>query len=242
MPTVLPLNLLAEGVLYDKTIGKVDSEIFDLSLIRGNDLNTNIQCSINDDGDIVGTIRNVYKGIEAEKFKLKYHESADSLALIDNIERRYGCKLKTYKTKNVDGIGLSAIEQYYFSKAIDKIGDRLFFNPMIFASEIKNYFTDESREMPVEFPNLQKTEIKALMMLPDDYEVEEIPTARSFKFREGEIEVKIDISLEGKMLNAVYTFSINTPLVVPQHYAELQKFWKEVLDINSQRVVLKKKA
>ncbi|MBQ3770711.1 MAG: DUF3857 domain-containing protein [Bacteroidaceae bacterium] len=239
---VLPLNLLAEGVLYETGITSIDSQVFDLAAIRGHAAKTVIRCGINPEGDLVGTKNNTCTGILAEMFKKQYHETEDSLALIEKIEKWGDCKLQSYNVKNVEGTGLSSTEQYRFTKSLGKSGDRLYVNPMVFADERNNYFVNPTRDMPIEFSNLQNTEIKSSILIPEDYEIEEIPAGKLLTFKDGELEAKIDIKQQGRLITTVYDFNVNNSFILAADYAELQKFWTELLDINSLKIVLKKKA
>ena len=239
---VLPLNLLAEGVLYETGITSIDSQVFDLAAIRGHAAKTVIRCGINQEGDLVGTKNNTCTGILAEMFKKQYHETEDSLALIEKIEKWGDCKLQSYNVKNVEGTGLSSTEQYRFTKSLGKSGDRLYVNPMVFADERNNYFVNPTRDMPIEFSNLQNTEIKSSILIPEDYEIEEIPAGKLLTFKDGELEAKIDIKQQGRLITTVYDFNVNNSFILAADYAELQKFWTELLDINSLKIVLKKKA
>ncbi|MBR5763848.1 MAG: hypothetical protein IKX93_04420 [Bacteroidaceae bacterium] len=190
----------------------------------------------------MGTKNNTCTGILAEMFKKEYHETEDSLALIEKIEKWGDCKLQSYSVKNVDGTGLSSTEQYRFTKSLGKSGDRLYVNPMVFADERKNYFINPTRDMPVEFSNLQNTEIKSSILIPEDYEIEEIPAGKYLSFKDGELEAKIDIKQQGRLITTVYDFNVNNSFILATDYAELQKFWTDLLDINSLKMVLKKKA
>ena len=96
--------------------------------------------------------------------------------------------------------------------------------------------------MPVEFSNLQNTEIKSSILIPEDYEIEEIPAGKYLSFKDGELEAKIDIKQQGRLITTVYDFNVNNSFILATDYAELQKFWTDLLDINSLKIVLKKKA
>ena len=89
---------------------------------------------------------------------------------------------------------------------------------------------------------MKETKVYGIILIPEDYEIEEIPAGKLLSFKDGELEAKIDIKQQGRLITTVYDFNVNNSFILAADYAELQKFWTELLDINSLKIVLKKKA
>ena len=117
----------------------------------------------------------------------------------------------------------------------------MYINPLVLPDETSNHFTEESRVCPVEFPYLQSTAITSRLILPDSYEVEELPEARTVSMPDGSVAATISVEVIGNALVTKYRADVNSTLIVPSMYEELRKVWNGILEMNKLTVVLKKK-
>ena len=242
---ILPDELMAEGVLYDKNItptpnaGATRGDIYDLSEIRGNSTNTRINTVITPDGKIAGQRINTHIGYNALTYKENYHAVEDSVALIEQKEKNLDCKLTSFRVKNVDGLGRATEERIRFSKDATVDGDRIYFNPLIFPDEKTNYFVKPERLLPVEFPANQTTVITSVVTIPEGYTIEEMPKPETIQLP-GYLAVVISFELQENNLVTKYQSIIDNTFIPATEYANLQEFWKGVLKVNSMMVCIKK--
>ena len=242
---ILPDELMAEGVLYDKNItptpnaGATRGDIYDLSEIRGNSTNTRINTVITPDGKIAGQRINTHIGYNALAYKENYHAVEDSVALIEQKEKNLDCKLTSFRVKNVDGLGRATEERIRFSKDATVDGDRIYFNPLIFPDEKTNYFVKPERLLPVEFPANQTTVITSVVTIPEGYTIEEMPKPETIQLP-GYLAVVISFELQENNLVTKYQSIIDNTFIPATEYANLQEFWKGVLKVNSMMVCIKK--
>lgn len=242
---VLPDDLMAEGILYDPNItptpnaGSTRGDIYDLSVIGGNVTNTRITCLVGTDGMIAGQRINTHVGFNALAYKEAYHESEDSLALIEKIEKSLECKLASFKVKNAEGVGRATEERIRFTKEAVVDGDRIFFNPLVFADEKTNYFTNATRVLPVEFPAIQNTTITSVVNIPEGYVVEEMPKEEKIMLP-GLLGATISFELQNNSLITKYQSEVGDTFIPVDQYANLQEFWNGLLKMNSMMVTLKK--
>ncbi len=244
---VLPVNMLADGVLFDPKLPTnpdskpIRGEIFDLSAIGGNYSNARIDCLISPEGKIAGQRIYTHSGINALLFKDAYHEMDDSLEAVQTKEKSLGCKINSFRVKNVEGTGRNAEERIRFVKDILVDGDKLYFNPLVFQDEKKNYFVKEERLLPVEFPNVQATRITTNISIPEDYELETMPENQKFTMF-GYLDGSITFELKGNLLVTKYESIVDNTFIPAEKYQKLQEYWAALLKANSVMVCLKKKS
>ena len=242
---VLPDDLMAEGILYDPNItktpneGAVRGEIYALSDIRGNATNTRINCVVTPDGQLAGQRINTHIGYNALSYKESYHEMEDSLAMIEKKEKGLECKISSFRTRNAEGVGRAVEERIRFSKETIVDGDKIYFNPIVFADEKTNYFIKPDRVLPVEFPAAQTTTITSVVTLPEGYVVEEMPKPETVQLP-GYLAVTITFEMQENNLVTKYQSIVDNTFIPATEYANLQEFWNKVLKINSMMVCLKK--
>ena len=243
---VLPADLMAEGILYDPNITKTPNNgatrggaIFDLSDIRGNSTNTRINCVVTPEGKLAGQRINTHIGYNALSYKNAYHEMEDSLALIEKIEKNLECKLSSFRARNAEGVGRAVEERIRFSKETVVDGDKIYFNPIVFADEKTNYFIKPERVLPIEFPAAQSTTITSVVTIPEGYVVEEMPKPETVTLP-GYLAVTISFEMQENNLVTKYQSIVDNTIIPASEYANLQEFWNKVLKINSMMVCLKK--
>lgn len=242
---ILPVKLLNDGILYDPNItetsaaGGTRGEIYDLTGIMGNATNTRINVSFNEEGDFVGQRIVTRTGLSSMQYKDGYAEKEDSISFIETKEKNLKCKISSFRLRNGEGVGRACEERIRFTKENMKDGDRIYFNPLVFADETTNYFTDAERLVPVEFPALETTSITSVIPIPEGYAVEELPKAETITLP-GYLGATISCEVQENSLVTKYEFEVGKALVPATEYAKLQEFWKDVLRINSLMVCLKK--
>lgn len=243
---ILPVNLLAEGVLYNPSIAThplskpTRGEIYDLSGIGGNTSSARLDCIIDPKGTIQGQRVYNHIGFNALSYKNVYHDQEDSLAIIESKEKALGCKLLSFRVKNVEGTGMTTEERLRFTKNILVDGDKLYFNPLIFQDEKKNHFTQTERLFPVEFPVLQTTKILSNITIPADYTIETMPENQTLTMDGGYLSASITFEMKGNVLVTKYEMSVDNTFIPKEKYADLQEFWNKLLKANDMLVCLKK--
>lgn len=242
---VLPLTLLAEGVLYDPTLptnpvsAPTRGEIYDLSAIGGNESKSRIDCIIDNDRKMQCFRRSSHTGINALLYKNSYHAEEDSIAVIEEKEKALGCKITTFKVVNADGPGRLVEERMKFSKDPVIDGGNLYINPLILADEKKNHFKQTDRELPVEFPVVQTTRITTNITIPDGYVVETMPQNQKLSM-DGYMDASISFEMVGNVLVTKYESNIDNTFIPKEKYQQLQEYWTGLLKMNSMMVCLKK--
>lgn len=242
---VLPINMLAEGVLYEPTLPTnmasqpTRGEIYDLSGIGGNVSDARIDAFVSADGSLTG--QRIYKryGEDALLYKNKYHEYEDSLSMIESKEKSLECKISKFTVKNVEGTGRLADERIQFTKELVADGGRIYVNPLIFPDEKTNHFTKAERLLPIEFPYLQSTKVTTYLRIPEGYVLESMPENQQIVM-DGYLSASISFEMNGNVLVTKYVSDVDNTFIPSDDYGKLQEYWGNLLKINSIMVSLKK--
>ncbi len=242
---VLPIDMLAEGVLYEPTLPTSPAsqptrgEIYDLSGIGGNVSDIRIDAFITPEGNLTG--QRIYKhmGEDALLYKDRYHAYEDSLSMIDSKEKSLECKISKFSVKNVDGAGRLAEERIQFSKDVVADGGRIYVNPLIFPDEKTNHFTKTERLLPIEFPYLQSTKVTTYLRIPEGYILESMPQNQQIVMN-GYLSASISFEMNGNILVTKYVNDVDNTFVPCEEYGKLQEYWNSLLKMNSMMVSLKK--
>jgi len=134
------------------------------------------------------------------------------------------------------------VENYSFihNNAVEKIGDKMYFSPMVFYADTKNIFTQEKRDYPIDFIFPHQDKYNVSFTIPEGYTVETSPQSKSVAMVDDIGSFKYLISNNGNQFQIVYTLDVNQAIVGSEYYDVLKNFFKEIVDRHSEKIVLKK--
>lgn len=235
---VLPRQLLTEGVPFDAKF--TTDNILNLADLTGTSVTQLIQGIISPDGKFAGSRRVTFTGVNALGVKDAYHNAEDSIAFVNKIEESEGIRVKSLWMKGINGTGRSVIMQNAFEKQFTLTGNMLYVNPMVIRDVSSNPFTNAQRSLPVQFPFLETRKYIVEFTVPDDYTIESLPENASYTLG-NDCEVQIQVASNGNTIKTQYVFITGNTFIEVSRYKELQDFWQHVMDVNSKKIILKKK-
>lgn len=134
------------------------------------------------------------------------------------------------------------VEDYNFTHEaiVERIGDKIYVDPMLFFAQTENPFKQEKREYPIDFsfPNQEKYMIN--LTIPDGYVVESVPAPMSMAMEEDMGSFNFNINTSGNKVQLVASVDINWSLVPASHYEILKNFYKTIIEKQTEKIVLKK--
>ena len=110
----------------------------------------------------------------------------------------------------------------------------------LFLRTIKNPFTLENREFPVDFGYPTSQVVLSNINLPEGYVVESLPETLSIALPEGMGSFKFIISNSGNKIQLNVATKINDAVIAPTYYASLKKYYKKMIEKMNEKVVLSK--
>ncbi|MFP9112677.1 DUF3857 domain-containing protein [Flavobacterium sp. RHBU_3] len=193
-------------------------------------------------GKCTGKARDQYFDQDAYHFRENYM-SVNKDTYIEKLEKRYtGLEVDGYKTQNDKELSKPIMEEYDFAynNAAEIIGDKMYFNPMMFFARSENPFKQDKREYPVDFvyPNQEKYMIS--ISIPDGYVVESIPESINMSMEEGIGNFKFTLQQQGNSIQLMATTDINYAVVPADYYGTLKNFFQKKVEKETEKVVLKK--
>ena len=201
-----------------------------------------LMATIDGDGKITGKIRDQYADYNAYFFRENYIGVAQE-SYLENLEKRYGgMEISDYKIENALDHLMPVTETYSFSHSnmVEKIGDKMYFSPMLFFSDNENPFLQEKREYPVDFVFPRQDKYSITLALPDGYVVESVPEATLLSMESGIGSFKFNISATGTKLQMSVMQDINYAPINSIYYETLKNFYKHKIIKQSEKIVLKK--
>jgi Domain of Unknown Function with PDB structure (DUF3857) len=240
IPNILPMKAL-------NWIGKIirkDKSSDDIDLMPKQKSNTvvNFFANINVDGSIDGKLQEQYFDYNALYFREKYRNLLKE-SYLEKLEKKYSnIEVSDYKIENQSELAKPIIETYSLKRnnSVEKIGDKLYFAPLLFLAETKNPFTQDKREYPIDygFPSQEKFSIN--ITIPDGYAIESIPEKAAIGISDDLGVFRFTTSNTDNKIQILVSIDINTPIFSADYYEELKAFYAQIVKKETEKIVLKK--
>ncbi len=177
------------------------------------------------------SFRNKNNNLNQEELRQSFEEGNGAIE-ISNIELKD--KLNLYKPIFIS-------YDYKLSNSIEKIGDKLYFSPLLFLRSKENIFKQESREYPIDFTFPKSYNYIINISLPKDYVIESLPENAKIQFNVSGAEFTYLIKQNGDTLQLLVNSNINKVIVVPNEYPQFKIYFDELLKKENEQIVLRKK-
>ncbi|KAF2330991.1 DUF3857 domain-containing protein [Flavobacterium ginsenosidimutans] len=240
IPNVLPfrtLNWLGRLIRKDGSSQEIDL----MPKKTSNDF-VFMNYDINAEGKVTGKARRQCTDYNAmiarENFeKLKEEE------YLEKLENNNGkIEVSEYSRTNEKELLSPTLETYSFTgnDLCEIIGGKIYVSPMLFFSQDKNPFKQESREYPVDFgyPFMDKYNIT--IKIPEGFAVETLPTAVAYSMENNLGSFKFNIAANGDVLQLMIVNQINEAIINTEQYEMLKEYYKGMVAKETEKIVLKR--
>ena len=78
------------------------------------------------------------------------------------------------------------------------------------------------------------------LTIPDGYSVESMPQSKAFAMPDNKASFKFNITGDGKNIQMILTFDINSSIVPAEEYVLLKGLMGELVKLQTEKIVLKK--
>ncbi len=240
IPNILPirdLNWYGRLIRKDGT-----SESVDLMPKNNSSENVNMIATIDNQGQVAGQVRDQY----FDYYAFQFRESYGSLSLdsyLEKLEKKHsGLEIENYERINEKEIYQPLAEKYSFksNNAVEIIGDKMYFAPLLFFALTENPFKQDEREYPVDFSYPTKDKFMITLNIPDGYQVETYPKEVAIALPEGYGGFRFTCTVEEKKIQLVASLNINVAIIPSDDYDSLKEFFKKVVEKENEKIVLKK--
>ena len=239
MPNILPIEALNWTGLIVRENGS-SASVDLMPKINSKDVVT-IMADITPEGYVRGKLRDQYFDYNAMLYRTHY-KALSKDAYIEKLEGRFaGLEIESLEVQDSD-LSKPVVENIAFNHtdAVDVVGDKMFMSPLLFLTRTENPFKAEKREYPVDFSFPHQDKYTISLTIPAGYQVESIPQPQQISMERNLGSFSFNISSTGNKLQVLCTFDINHAIVAPEDYPMLQSFFKQVIEKQNEKIVLKK--
>lgn len=240
LPNILPIRALNwKGRMIRKNGSSIE---VDLMPVKNSKEVINITSSVNANGVVTGKVRSQSMDYDAYTYREKYGD-VNTNVIIEKLEGKYnGIQISGYTVDGAKDLTKPVVEDFDFEHAglCDVIGDKIYFNPMLFFSERESPFKSEERKYPVDFVYPYQDRYLININLPEGYKVESMPESAFLAMEDNIGTFRFNIAeKEGAIQLAVF-FDINYPIISQDYYKALRDFFHKVIEKQNEKIVLKK--
>lgn len=203
----------------------------------------NVLASIDEKATVFGKVRDQYVDYNALKFREDFLDQSKDI-IVQKIEKENnGLEIDDYELLNDRSIDDNVVEKYSFksSNAIEIIGDKMYFYPMLQFAITENPFKQETRIYPIDFSYPYKDKCLITIKIPEGYEVESFPKPMFVEMENEYGSFSYSINITNSQVQMVVLLNIKTSIIPPDDYKILKNFFKLVVDKENEKIVLKKK-
>jgi len=236
MPSPMALNKY--GWVVDKEhLSWIDIKVPLCRDIYGSEL------KIDQDGNIEGKMRAMFNSYTALVERKLHRDDATGEYWKRRMEDfATDVELESVEAKDVGGKSGKFMNDILFSvpNGAMAAGDYLYVSPIYYSNFLENPFQLKQREYPVDFPYPFEERYVVSVLVPDGYQVEELPessesnlpnNAGKFEYKTSHLDNKVQVML---------TLTLNETTFAPESYEGLKSLFEQMISRRSEQIVLKK--
>jgi hypothetical protein len=202
----------------------------------------NLMADISATGEVAGKVRDQYFDYNAFQFRDNYNGLAKE-SLIEKIEKKHqGLEVENYDVQNNNDLSKPIVENYSFTSnnAVEIIGNKMYFSPFFHFALTENPFKQDVRLYPIDFVYPAQDKYVFIIKIPENYIVETLPESKAVGLPNNYGNFKYNISLNGNQIQMIYSLDINSSIIDSDMYDAVKVFFKEMVNKQTEKVVLKK--
>lgn len=239
LPNVLPLrDLNWKGRLIRKD---GSSKTVSLYPKKYSSKNIKLIANIDADGTLSGMLNTTLTNLNA----LQYREDKSNLAedeLMQQIEStNNGIEIDKFKLINKKNLSRPIIEIVKFNKEneADIIEDKIYISPLLFLTLQENPFKLKERLYPIDYGSPWKNEINISLQIPEGYTVDSKPKDISLVLPDNLGSYELNIKLKENTIQINSNTKLNSAILGANYYQKLKEFYKQAIDNQLEKIVLK---
>ncbi|HMC01839.1 MAG TPA: transglutaminase-like domain-containing protein, partial [Flavobacteriaceae bacterium] len=201
-----------------------------------------INAQINDDLSIDGKIRDQFFDYEAKKFRSKYNNLNEEQLIMSFEEDKGEVEISNIEidSKNELTKPIRCSYEYKLYDAIEDIGGKLYFSPLLFFTPDENPFKAEKRNFPIDFVYPRSDKFMINLAIPEGYEIESLPGNVKMEFNSDHGDFLYLAQPNGNFLQVTISLNLNRPLILAEDYAKFKEFFQLMIEKQNEKIVLKK--
>ncbi|KKL15186.1 hypothetical protein LCGC14_2508110, partial [marine sediment metagenome] len=201
-----------------------------------------VNVDLGTDLHVSGTAQSRFTGYSAMDYRKNFQglSPEDTKAKLEKINQ--GIELADVTLSNLNKVYEPVSLSYSFEPltAVEQVGDKVIISPLFHLAITENPFKSDERTYPIDFSYPRKNRYIISIAIPDGYQVESLPESAVVNLFDtmGTFSYRVNKSPAG--IQVLCEQSINTPMMGPEKYQELKKFYSMILEKEQEKVVLSK--
>jgi hypothetical protein len=196
---------------------------------------------ISEDLIVEGLIRTKYDNLNALNYRRNNNHIKEE-NLRTQLEDKFKFQIAAYKVVNKKVLDKPIVRSVKFlsEDLIEEINGKLYIEPILFLTTHKNPFKLEDRKFPVDFVSPWKDVNRVSIAIPEGYKVEVLPEPLAISLPDNLGVFKYQVLQKGGKISAISILKFNNAIIAPQYYATLKDFYKQMVQKQSEKIVLVK--
>jgi hypothetical protein len=221
-------------VLYEKGFKEVDLSSKSVERIK-------IISKVDADGLLSGSFQKMEFGHATIEDRSQLESDEDELVEVIK-EMHEGIVKDSFEFVNKTNVKQPLLTNYTFEDEtnIQKIGDRLFINPLLYIGQDENPFKKEGRKFPVEIGSSIQENYNISLELPEGYTVEYLPQAIKLELPDNLGSYYFAVSEGDTSINAIRKLSLNRPIYSAAEAAGLRALFLRIVEVEAEKIILAK--
>lgn len=201
----------------------------------------NADLKIGDEGEFRGTVKFSRDGYDAMAMRKKYF-AVGKEKYMSTLQKDFPWEFEESEFEDVDKLEKPAKEKHSIVVRNSNVatGEIIYVNPFISSQIMKNPFTAETREYPVDFGKNVEELYMVKIEIPEGYVLDEMPKSRVIQLPENKARYLYNITKSGNAIHLTSSLSINRPSFDQNEYVLLKEFYSVVVAKQAEQLVLKK--
>ncbi len=195
------------------------------------------------DGKISGKMVSYVNGLNAFDFRERVKDAGGEKEYFEKLRNKSDeFQITDYTYTNLDNPNLPLEKKYdvTLNKDDDSEAELVYINPVLVNQTTNNPFTSPKRDYPVDFGSLVSESYQLNLIIPDGYEVEELPQSKSIGLEGNSGSFIYKIGKTDNIISCSTRFSLNKSLFLPAEYEMLKEFYNILVSKEAEQIVLKK--
>ncbi|MDT0559033.1 transglutaminase domain-containing protein [Ichthyenterobacterium sp. W332] len=203
---------------------------------------TSLNVKLNTDLSASGKVRQSITSYTALNYRNRYGQLAEA-DHIKSLEKNKGDIVISnliFDNKTDITQPVKITYDYELSDAMEEIGDKLYFSPLLFLATEESPFKLDERKYPIDFVIPFEDKYLINIMLPEGYTVESMPESIAYEFGDNGAKFSYVAKLNGKYLQLSVNLDLKSSIILPKDYVVFKDFFENIVEKQTEQIVLTK--
>ncbi|HEX2535164.1 MAG TPA: hypothetical protein VHK69_15570, partial [Chitinophagaceae bacterium] len=208
---------------------------------RRNRENVNLMATITPDGVVKGSAN--FFLIDYARNGLVARYGQDTTRYRDAlVQKNKAIQIDSVQVKGLEADTLALQESFGVAYTLTQNGSYYLLNHNLFSGMDKNVFTSKYRFSNIDFGSAYSYTSTSRFTLPENFAVESLPKSTRMALPGNDLFILRSITQNGTTLQVDYLVEFNQSEFYPEQYEGVKEFYKKMIDLLNEPVVLKKKS